>query len=343
MAPSSVADHVATTAGAAPATGKRVLYLFPDRSSATLAAWERDVFWPVYERVANANGLDFAVAVPEHVLLRGGAAYWRGERLTPDRDMVVYDVRSEPMHEADVFSSLTLVRSLEALGFWLAIPLSTALLCNDKFATAEVLADAPVPVIPSVRVITGRDLNLLRYQEMIPDEWFPAFVKPASWGRGLGGVRCPDRATLDALFGLASGSGVTMLVQPSVGDVVADTRVVMVEGEIVAVYDRVGSAGSHVANLSRGGRVTERSGVDGPVRELADLVYRRFDLPYACVDLLRTADGGVWFSELETDGAVAGLFDDQDAVARIVGGRFRAYARRLDAYLSRAARPATRT
>ena len=80
--------------------------------------------------------------------------------------------------------------------------------------------------------------------------------------------------------------------------------------------------------------------MDGPVHELADLVYRRFDLPYACIDLLRTADGGLWFSELEVDGAVAGLFDDQDAVARIVGGRFRAYARRLDAHLSRGTTPA---
>lgn len=331
MAHSSVADRIPA---AVQATGRRILYLFPDRSSATLATWERDEFWPVYERVANANGLDFAVAVPEHVVLRDGAAYWQGERLRPDRDIVVYDVRSEPLHEADLLASLTLVHSLAAQGFWLAIPLSTALLCNDKFATAEALHGSPVPVIPSVRVITGRDLNLLSYQEMIPDEWFPAFVKPASWGRGLGGVRCPDRPTLDALLGLASGSGATMLVQPSVGEVVADTRVVAVEGEIVAVYDRVGSPGSHVANISRGGHADTRSEVDASVHELVDLVHRRFDLPYVCVDLLRTADGGLWFSELETDGAVAGLFDDRDAVDRIVGGRFRAYARRLDAHLS---------
>ncbi|GAB3439784.1 ATP-grasp domain-containing protein [Actinophytocola sediminis] len=312
----------------------RILYLFPDRSSATLAAWERDRFWPVYEKVARANGLDFAVAVPEHVVLGDGAAYWRGERLRPERDIVVYDVRSEPIHEADLWSSLTLVRSLAEQGFLLAIPLSTALLCNDKFATAQALADSPVPVIPSVRVITGRDLDLLSYRELIPDDWFPAFVKPAYWGKGVGGVRCPDRSTLDALLGLASGSGATMLVQPLVGEVVADTRVVLVEGEIVAVYDRIAAAGSHVANVSRGGRVVERSDVDGPVRELAALVHRRFDLPYVCVDLLRTADGGWWFSELELDGAVAGLFDDQDAVARIVGGRFRAYASRLDRHLS---------
>jgi glutathione synthase/RimK-type ligase-like ATP-grasp enzyme len=333
----SVADPLPRSADSAPATGKRVFYLFPDRSSATLAAWERDVFWPVYERMAHAIGLDFAVAVPEHVLLRDGAAYWQGERLRPDRDMVVYDVRSEPMHEPDIWSSLTLVRSLEAQGFWLAIPLSTALLCNDKFATTEALADSPIPVIPSVRVNAGRDLNRLSYQEMIPDDWFPAFVKPASWGRGLGAVRCPDRGSLDALLGLASGSGATMLVQPSVGDVVTDTRVVAVEGEIVFAFDRVGAVGSHVANLSRGGRWEVRSDVEDPVRELVEFVHRRLDLPYECIDVLRTADGGLWFSELEADGSFAGLFGDQDAVARIVGGRFRAYARRHDLHLRRGA------
>jgi hypothetical protein len=36
--------------------------------------------------------------------------------------------------------SITLVHSLESLGFWLAIPLAEALLCNDKFATAEGLS-----------------------------------------------------------------------------------------------------------------------------------------------------------------------------------------------------------
>jgi hypothetical protein len=43
--------------------------------------------------------------------------------------------------------------------------------------------------------------------------------------------------TLDAVLGLAAGSGACMLVQPSVGEVAADVRVV-IEGEIVAVSDR---------------------------------------------------------------------------------------------------------
>lgn len=312
---------------------KRILYIFPDRSSQISGAWERDTFWPVYERAAEEAGLDFDVANPEHIVMRGRDAYLNGERLLPERDAIVYDIRSEPCHEIDLWSSVTLVRSLESAGFWLAVPLAEAILFNDKFATAEVLADSPVRTIPSVRVNTGRDLDRIGYQELVPDEWFPVFVKPASWGRGLGCVRCPDRATLDAVLGLASGSGACMLVQPSVGQVIADLRVVAVEGEIVAMYDRIPGDESHVANVSRGGTIRERTEVEQSVRELVELLHERFALPYLCVDLLRSADGGLWFSELELDGAVSGLFGNPDAVKRVVGGRFRAYAARLDAHL----------
>ncbi|MFI7273046.1 RimK family alpha-L-glutamate ligase [Streptomyces sp. NPDC049879] len=211
--------------------------------------------------------------------------------------------------------------------------MSAALLFNDKFATAEALADSPVPLIPSVRVTTGRDLARLDYQRLVPDAWFPVFVKPASWGRGLGCVRCPDRATLDAVLGLASGSGAAMVVQPSLGERLTDLRVVAVEGEIVAMYDRTGSGDSHVANVSRGGSVRERTDVAPEVRALLALVHRRFDLPYVCVDLLRTPDGRLWLSELELDGAVSALFGSPEAVRRVVGGRFLAYAARLAGHL----------
>jgi hypothetical protein len=194
-----------------------------------------------------------------------------------------------------------------------------------------------VPVIPSVRINTGRDIHKLDYHRLIPDAWFPVFVKPASWGRGLGCARCPDRATLDALLGLASGSGACMLVQPSIGQVVCDLRVAVVAGQIAALYDRIPGEGSHVANVSRGGTARERASAEGPVHDLVRLVNERFDLPYVCIDLLRTASGELWFSELELDGAVSGLFTNPDAVRRVVGGRFTAYAERLDAHLRRGA------
>lgn len=316
---------------------KRVLYLFPDRSSRAAQEWERTVFWPVYRTAAEDCGLDFDVVNPEHVVLAGGDAYANGERLLPKQDILVYDIRSEPVHEVDLWPSMTLVRSLESIGFWSAIPLAHAVLFNDKFATAAALADAPVPVIPSVRVATGRDIDRLDYQRLVPDDWFPVFIKPASWGRGLGCMRCPDRATLDAVLGLASGSGACILVQPAVANVVADLRVVAVEGEIVAAYDRIPGSSAHVANVSRGGGVRRRAEVTDTVRELIGVVHERFDLPYVCVDLLRTASGELWLSEVELDGAVSALFDDPEAVRRVVGGRFHAYAARLETHVQRQA------
>ncbi|GAA3221228.1 RimK family alpha-L-glutamate ligase [Oerskovia jenensis] len=225
---------------------------------------------------------------------------------------------------------MTLVRSLEALGFWTAIRLDDAILFNDKYATAVELANSPVPLIPSVRVTTGRDTDRISYQELVPDDWFPVFTKPASWGRGLGCVLCPDRATLDAVLGLASGSGACMLVQPSVGEVVADTRIVAVEGKVVAAYDRLPSDSSHVANVSRGATVRPRQHVEQALHELVTLVYERFDLPYVCIDVLVNARGELYLSELELDGAVSALFDDPEVMDRVVGARFRAYETRLE-------------
>ena len=263
-------------------------------------------------------------------MLSAGLAYWNGAPLDPARDIIVHDIRSGPVHDVDLWTSITLVRSLEALGFWTAIGLDDAILFNDKHATAVELADSPVPVIPSVRVTTGRDTDRLPYQEFVPDDWFPVFTKPASWGRGLGCVLCPDRATLDAVLGLASGSGACMLVQPSVGEVVADTRVVAVEGHVVAAYDRIPTSSSHVANVSRGASVRPRAYVEQALHELVTLVHERFDLPYVCVDVLVNARGELHLSELELDGAVSALFDDPEAMDRVVGGRFRAYAARLE-------------
>jgi hypothetical protein len=107
-----------------------------------------------------------------------------------------------------------------------------------------------------------------------------------------------------------------------------------VEGEIAAMYDRLPGQGAHVANVSRGGETRERTSVESEVHALVDLVHRRFDLPYVCIDLLRTTTGELWFSELEADGAVSGLFGRPESVKRVVGGRFRAYAERHDRHLS---------
>lgn len=314
---------------------KRILYIFPDRDSEMEYIWERDAFWPDYRRQAEQVGMDFGVANPEHIMIAGREAFWKQEPLHPARDILVYDIRPEPPLTTDLWSSISLVRSLETLGFWSAIPLQEAVLFNDKFATAEALSDSPIPIIPSVRVVAGRDIHKLDYQRLVPDSWFPVFVKPASWGRGLGCVRCGDRATLDAVMGLASGSDATMLIQPSVGEVKADIRVVVIEGEIVAMYDRVPGAQSHVANLSRGGSVVERVTLDAPVDALVRLISRRFDISYLCIDLLMAADGRIWLSELELDGAVSALFGDPEAMKRVVGRRFQTYAERLDRHLSR--------
>lgn len=305
----------------------RLLFVFPDRGSAQDREWEDTTIWPAYRASAQQVGLDLEVVVPEHVQFGPSEARWRGELLLPQRDLVVYSTRANPTHCVDLWNGISTVRSLETLGFWSAIPIDHAVLFNDKFATAEALRDSPVPTIPSVRITTGRDLGRTDVHALVPDDWFPVFVKPASWGRGLGCLSCPDRTSLDGALGLASGSDAPVVIQPTIRGVVADTRVVVVEGEIVSAYDRLPPAGGGVANVSRGASTRLRTEIEPEVAQLASLVQERFGLAYLCIDLLRTEGGGLWLAECEPDGAVTGLFPHGDEANRVLGARFAAYAR----------------
>lgn len=311
---------------------RRILYVFPDRSSELLRRYEEGEFWVDYRTAADRVGLDFAVAAPDHVGIgHDGVAYWAGEPLSPGRDIIVYGVRTGPTHQVDLWTGLSLMLSLRALGFWLAIPLDAAMLLNDKFATVAAFAGSPIPVIPTARITAGRDVHRFDTRQLVPDEWFPVFVKPTSWSGGQGCVPCDDRPTLDSLLGLASGSGTGVVVQPQLPEVVSDIRVVAVESEIVAVLDRRPRPGAHVANVTRGGSFSVRETIDSRVADLVKLATDRLGLPYLCVDLLETANGDLWLSELEADGAVSRLLCPEELLMHVVGTRFSAYERRLDA------------
>ncbi|MEV0328169.1 hypothetical protein CA850_14400 [Micromonospora echinospora] len=314
---------------------QRILYLFPDRSSELLRAYEEQEFWPDYAAGAARAGLDFVVAPPDHVAISDGVAYYRDDALSPDRDIVVYGVRTGPTHISDLWTGISVATCLEAMGFWLPIPIGAGILLNDKYATLASFADSPVPVIPTVRLTADRDVHRIGQHRLVPDEWFPVFVKPTAWSGGQGCVPCADRASLEAVLGLAAGSGTGIVVQPCLADVVADTRAIVVEGRIVAAVDRRPKPGSHVANVSRGGSFTVRRDLEPAVHELARMVSDRLDLPYVCIDILRTADGGLWLSELEADGAVSRLLFPPDTVHEVVATRFAAYARRHELQAAR--------
>ncbi|MFF8837883.1 RimK family alpha-L-glutamate ligase [Streptomyces sp. NPDC015130] len=314
-------------------TRRRIIHVFPDRSSELLRGYEEGEFWVDYRAAADRAGLDFAVAAPDHIAIARGTAYWRDEPLSPERDILVYGVRTSPTHEVDLWTGLSLMRSLATLGFWLPIPLDTGILLNDKYATLNAFQDSPVPGIPTIRITADRDVHRLRHLNLVPGDWFPVFVKPLSWSGGQGCVSCPDRDSLEAVLGLAAGSGTGVAVQPRLAGVTADIRVVVVEGTIIAMFDRIPRQGSHVANVSRGGSYALRTEIDPRVHELAKLASERLGVSYLCVDLL-LADGQLWLSEFEADGAVSRLLAPADVVHHVVATRFAAYERRLDAFLA---------
>ncbi|MEU3744657.1 MULTISPECIES: RimK family alpha-L-glutamate ligase [Streptomyces] len=312
---------------------RRILYLFPDRSSALLRAYEEGEFWVDYRLAADRAGLDFDVAAPDHFAIARGRVYWRDEPLSPNRDIIVYGIRTGPTHEVDLWAGLSLMRSLQTLGFWLPIPLDTGILLNDKYATLNAFQDSPVPVVPTIRLAADRDVHRLRHLSLVPNDWYPVFVKPLSWSGGQGCVACPDRDSLEAVLGLAAGSRTGVAIQPRLPQVAADIRVVSVEGTVIAMFDRIPRQGSHVANVSRGAGYAVRTEIDPRVHELAKLASNRLGVSYLCIDLL-LADGQLWLSEFEADGAVSRLLAPADLVHHVVATRFAAYERRLDAFLA---------
>ncbi|WP_436501659.1 ATP-grasp domain-containing protein [Actinokineospora sp. HUAS TT18] len=315
---------------------RRILYVFPDRSSEMLRRYEEGEFWVDYRAAADRVGLDFGVAAPDHIAIgHDGVAYWRDEPLSPDRDIIVYGVRTGPTHKVDLWTGVSLVISLRELGFHLPIPLDAATLLNDKFATVAAFADSPVPPIPTARITADRDVHRFDTARVVPDDWFPVFVKPTSWSGGQGCVPCADRSTLDSLLGLASGSATGVVIQPQLPEVVSDIRVVAVDSQIVAILDRRPRKGSHVANVTRGGSFSVRETIDPRVHDLVKLATERLDLSYLCIDLLETATGELWLSELEADGAVSRLLCPEDLLYHVIGTRFSAYERQLDAKAAR--------
>lgn len=315
-------------------TRRRILYLFPDRSSKMLREYEEGEFWVDYRAAADRVGLEFDVAAVDHISIAGKTAYWRDEALSPERDIVIYGVRTGPTHKIDLLTGLSIMMALERLGFWLPIPLDVGLLLNDKFATLAALTDSPAPIIPTVRLTADRDVHRLGHERLVPDDWFPVIVKPTSWSGGLGCVPCPDRSALRSILGLAAGAVTGVVIQPRIPDVVADTRVVVVEGAIVAMVDRIPAKDEHVANVSRGGTYKVREEIDPRVHDLVEMITDRLDISYVCIDLLTTASGELRLCELEADGAVSRLLCPQAMVHEIVGKRFAAYERRLTAHVA---------
>ncbi|MFE0461420.1 RimK family alpha-L-glutamate ligase [Kitasatospora sp. NPDC058965] len=309
---------------------RRLCWVFPDRESTKGTAMWQDFFWNLYAECAAELGLVWSRHAPEDVTVDasvpGKPRIWVDqEPVTPQDTLFITALYSLPYQAMDIFNQYALYAVLEQTGFYLPFPPQVSLIGNDKLATLLYLEGSPVPVIPTWRLGTGRDVGKYGYEVGMADVRYPAIVKPAGWCGGGGINLARDSEELRGLASLAQGGDTTLVVQPYLGDRTVDYRVYVIDGKPFATAKRIPESGSLVANASRGGRM-EYPPIPAELAEATAYFAEKLPIPFFCVDFLHDGER-FWFSELEPDGVILPDSDDPERTMQreITLARFAAY------------------
>ena len=295
---------------------------------------EQAHYWDQYAAAAAKAGLELRVVSPEAVdvtIAGDGTASVRvdGSLTSPASTIFVTELYVFPHQVVDTLAQMTTFKALELAGFYLPIPPDLSLVMNDKAATVLYLRLSPVPALPCVRIVSGRDYDGHDLDSLLDGLAFPLAVKPASWGAGVGFAVARDLNDLRALLGLASGSDCAVVLQPLATGEVADYRVYFVGGEPHTVLVRRPQPGELLANLNRGARA-EFVELPDELEPAAEHAVQTIGLPYFCVDYLFDGER-FWLSEVELDGGTPWV--DRERSRRILHDRFAAYDEAHDLWL----------
>ena len=309
----------------------RLSWIYPDRGTAAQRQGEAQAVWDPYRKIAADLGLELTLNPPEQVAVdasdpRDPVVLLDGERVTPADTIFVTSLYSLPHQTGDVCNQVFLFTILQRLGFHLPVPPALSYIGEDKLATVLHLADAPVPVLPTVRIGGGRDGMSGRDTAALSALPLPVIVKPAYWGMGLGVSVAHTMDDLTGVIGLAGGSDTAMVLQPYLPGV-RERRVYVVDGRPHTMLQGAKDGYCLTATKARGGH-HEREYAPVPEELHAAVAYaaERIPAPYFTLDFLFDGDRH-WISEVELDGAVGFTGDPaHDAPgARVVHDRFAAY------------------
>ncbi|WP_156727702.1 ATP-grasp domain-containing protein [Streptomyces apocyni] len=322
---------------------QRIAWIYPERRTPWQREYEENAVWTPYQKIAAELGLSMTVNKPEELAVdavdaRHPKVFLKGERVTPEDTLFVTSLYSLPHQTVDVAAQLFTFTLLERLGFFLPVPPALSYIGGDKAATAVHLKDSPVPLLPTVRISSGREAMTGHYDQALAELDYPLIVKPANWGMGLGISVVNNIYDLRGVIGLAGGSDTPLVVQPYVPGV-SEYRIYTVDGEPHTALTGKKDGYCLMTTDSVGGR-RERgyTGLPEQLAETVRYVCERIPAPYLCVDFLQDGDQ-FWLSEIEMDGAVGfnGIPEQDLAAHRIVEARFRSYLRGHAAFLSQRA------
>jgi len=297
-------------------TLRRMCWVFPDRESTRSGAMWALYFWDVYAEVAAEMGLSWTRNTPEAITVDGTASgkarvYIDDELVTPEDTLFITALYSLPYQSMEIFNQYALYAVLEQLGFYLPFPPGLSPIANDKLAALLYFRDSPIPVIPTIRIGTGRDVGKHVYEVALDNLTYPAIVKPAGWCGG-GGVNLARSAEdIRGLASLAQGGDTTLVAQPYLGVDTVDYRLYVIDGKPHEMaLRRTPEKGLPVSNASRGGSM-DFLPVPAELAEAAGYFAAKLPIPFFCIDFLFDGER-YWFSELEPDGVIAPDFEHDD-------------------------------
>jgi glutathione synthase/RimK-type ligase-like ATP-grasp enzyme len=309
---------------------KNLFWIFPDRSSLKQQPLEYEHYWKEY--IEAAKRVNFRVRVIsaeaiDIVYLSDGTVqtFVDSQPVCPTDTIFVTELYTFPHQQRDILSQITTFKALQLQGFYLPIDPELSIVMNDKLATHlffHRLREQGVSILPSIRLIAGRDLDYHNLEQLLAQFPFPLLVKPASWAGGIGVTLARNLVELRSILGLASGFDCAMIIQPWISSPeLVDYRVFFVKGKPHTILARRARQGNIVANLNRGGKaelVEMPEGLLSPALLAGQLIH----LPFFCLDFL--FDGqSYWLSEVELDGGILDV--DRERMQRLFMDRFNAY------------------
>lgn len=312
-------------------TMRRLSWIYPDRGTAWQRKYEEEGVWAAYREVAAGLGLEMTLNKPEEISVDATDAtrpkvYLDGDLVTPQDTVFVTSLYSLPHQSQDVANQVFLFTVLERAGFYLPVPPRLSYIGEDKTATALHLAGSPVPMLPSVRVPSGREAMTGHYDKALAALDYPIILKPAYWGMGLGISVVHNIHDLRGVVSLAAGSDTVMVAQPYIRDI-REVRAYCVDGKAHTVL--WGSKDGYCLMVTKtvGGRA-DRGYTDLPPELESTIAWAatRLPAPYFTVDFVSDGER-YWISEIELDGAVGfGADEEQNRIVReLVEARFRSY------------------
>lgn len=319
---------------------KSIIWIWPDRSSIHEHTIDEDIYWKGYRTSAEAVGMHMDVISAEALDViyhpdREPEVLVNTKQVRSGDTIFVTKFYTYPHQVQDAWMLASTFWTLKEAGFYLPVPPDLSVTMNDKMATFLYFQKAGFRMLPTIRLTTGRDLELHNLERLLKDFSYPLIAKPSSWSSGRGFNIVHNEAELNCVLRLASAANLTMIIQPylEAASTIIDYRVYCIDEKPHTIIARMPRQGEVVANVGLGGSlqvVEPPAELIGPATRAAEMI----GLPYCCMDFL--FDGqNYWFSEIELDGSISARMLVHAPMGETLKERFRAYDRAHDRWLAR--------